>query len=90
VYVLCSTRASSCSLWASLIAAATSWHNASVEASSSRTYKRSGLFKKAPLPDQNLQGACPTDENGPRQPELTGPLALVGLMGRGVGAGPAR
>ena len=25
-------------------------------------------FKKAPLPDQNVQGACPTDENGPCQP----------------------
>ena len=58
-----SARAWSCSLWDSLIAAATSLRNASVVASSSRTYKRSGLVKKAPLPDQNVQGACLTDEN---------------------------
>src|SRR6516225_341473 len=58
-----SARAWSCSLWGSLIAAATSLRNASVVASSSRTYKRSGLFKKAPLPDQNVQGACLTDAN---------------------------
>jgi hypothetical protein len=76
VYVLCSTRASSCSLRASLILAVTSLNNASVEASSSRTYKRSGLFKKAPLPGQYLQGACPTDENGPCQlRELTGAVS---------------
>ena len=67
-----SARAWSCSLWGSLIAAATSLRNASVVASSSRTYKRSGLFKKAPLPDRNVQGACPADENDPRQLELTG------------------
>jgi hypothetical protein len=65
VSVLCSTRASSCSLRASLILAVTSLNNASVEASSSRTYKRSGLFKEAPLPDQNLQGAGLVNENGP-------------------------